>query len=270
MGLLSILLLSPLSPFLHRFTFHIPTFLFFIFVGTLTYNLVAFPFSANNRLKVYFIQTVDLESGINRAALSGAQPYVKNIISQIPSAMGKRIDCSDATRGRAGLTTCTWEGIPPRVVANVPDSVPPSLGFSDWLEFNVSRAAGVNQAHFWLYGRNTRACKIVFNGSISDFTVDGASSDDRFQRVPFRGSQEIRLWRREWEKPWDVNVRWPISEGKADGEDGIDGKVVCLWSDDNETGRIPALDELRKFAPEWVAISKLADGLVEGEKKFMV
>lgn len=41
----AILLLLPLSPFLHRFSFQIPTFLFLVLVGTLIYNLVAFPFS---------------------------------------------------------------------------------------------------------------------------------------------------------------------------------------------------------------------------------
>src|SRR5438046_1945624 len=64
-ALFSIILLLPLGPFAHRFTYHIPYFLFLVFVGTLIYNLVAFPFSASNRYKAYFIQTVDLESGQN-------------------------------------------------------------------------------------------------------------------------------------------------------------------------------------------------------------
>src|SRR5437667_8226428 len=138
MGLISILILAPLGPFLHRFTYHIPLFLLFVFIGTLIYNLVAFPFSANNRLKVYFIQTVDLESGINRVALTGVQPYVRDIIDYIPSASGQEIDCSLALHGRAGLTTCTWAGPAPRVVSNVPDGAPPSLGYNGWLEYNVS------------------------------------------------------------------------------------------------------------------------------------
>jgi len=269
MGLISILILAPLGPFLHRFTYHIPVFLLSILIGTLIYNLVAFPFSAGNRLKVYFIQEVDLESGINRVSLTGVQPYVRDIINHIPSASGQDVDCSAASRGKAGLTTCTWEGLPPRVVRNVPDGAPPSLGYRSWLGYNISKF-GENRAKFRLYGLNTRACKLVFDKPIFDFSVRGASVDDRFERVPLRGSQEIRLWHRDWEEPWDVEVRWPVSEGKAGGSEGRDGKVVCLWSDDNGVGVIPALDEVRKFVPEWVAISKLADGLVEGEKKFVV
>ncbi|KAI9775249.1 MAG: hypothetical protein M1839_001367 [Geoglossum umbratile] len=270
MGLVSILILAPLGPFLHRFTYHIPVFLLSILIGTLIYNLVAFPFSAGNRLKVYFIQAVDLESGINRVSLTGVQPYVRDIINHIPSASGQHVDCSVANRGRPGLTTCAWEGLPPRVVRNVPDGAHPSLGYRSWLGYNVSRIDGENRARFRLHGLNTRACKLVFDKPISDFSVKGASVDDRFERVPLRGSQEIRLWHRDWEEPWDVEVRWPVGEGRASGDEGMDGKVVCLWSDDNGVGVIPALDEVRKFVPEWVAISKLADGLVEGEKKFVV
>ncbi|KAH0542868.1 hypothetical protein FGG08_002728 [Glutinoglossum americanum] len=270
MSLISILILAPLGPFLHRFTYHIPLFILLVFIGTLIYNLVAFPFSANNRLKVHFIQTVNLESGINRVSLTGVQPFVRGIIGDIPSASGQKIDCSPAVRGGVGLTTCSWTGPAPRVVGNVPDGAPPSLGYEDWLHYNASRVDGKNRAKFRLYGLNTRACKIVFDKPISDFSVEGASVDDRFERVPPSGSQEIRLWRREWERPWDVDVRWPVSKGKKDGDEGMDGKVVCLWSDDNEIGVIPALDEVRKFAPEWVAVSKLADGLVEGEKMFML
>jgi hypothetical protein len=50
----------------------------------------------------------------------------------------------------------------------------------------------------------------------------------------------------------------------------MEGKVVCLWSDTNREGIIPALDEARKFLPVWTAVTKLGDGLVEGEKRFIV
>src|SRR5437016_5954298 len=133
MGLLSILLLAPLSPFLHRFTFHIPMFLFLIFVGTLIYNLVAFPFSANNRLKVYFIQDVDLDTGKNNVSLTGVHDYVRSIMETIPSAAGQDIQCLYDTRGKAGLTKCPWEGLAPKVVKNVSDGEPPENGYRDWL-----------------------------------------------------------------------------------------------------------------------------------------
>jgi hypothetical protein len=39
------LLLAPIGPFVHRFTYHVPTFVFLICIATMIYNLVAFPFS---------------------------------------------------------------------------------------------------------------------------------------------------------------------------------------------------------------------------------
>lgn len=267
----TILILAPLGPFLHRYTFHIPTFLLLVFAGTLIYNLVAFPFSPTNRLKLYFIQTVDLDTGINEVSLTGiGDPYLMETINNLPSSAGRHINCSPSSTGKAGLTKCAWEGLPPRVVPNTHPEVPPKYGYSEWLSFNVSRNVSTNEASFHLSGRNTRACKIVFNSPISDFSVDGSGEDNRLKRVSEEGSKEIRLWSRTWEKPWDVKVRWAVSEGKQAGEEGLDGRVVCLWSDENETGIIPALDEVRHFAPEWVAVTKADVGLVEGSKAFLV
>ncbi|KAI9812182.1 MAG: hypothetical protein M1827_004848 [Pycnora praestabilis] len=265
----SIFILVPLSPFLHRFTYHVPTFLFLIFIGTLIYNLLAFPFSSNNRLKLYFIQTVDLETGINQVSLTGIEEYVRQTISTLPSAADQDIQCEDST-SRLGLKRCGWNGLAPKVNFNIPHGVPPEIGYADWLSYNVTRVEGKNEALFHLFGRNTRACKLLFDKPISHFSVDGAGTDKRYKAVPEAGSKEARLWSREWEKPWDVNVAWPISGGKEEGQEGLDGSVVCLWSDSNESGVIPALDEVKMYAPVWVAASKLTDGLVEGSKRFLI
>ena len=266
----SLLILSPLGPYLHRYTYHIPTFLLCVFTGTLIYNLMAFPFSNNNRLKVYFIQEVNLDTGISEASISGiGHSFLDEIIQSLPSASGQSIRCSPSTR-RPGLTQCAWTGLPPRVVPNTHPDVPPSLGYADWLSFNITRQEGKNEARFHLWGRNTRACKVTFNRPISDFSVDGASKDSRFQRVPDEGSKEIRLWSRTWEKPWDMKVEWEAGEGQNDEGSGLDGRIICLWNDENGLGVVPALDEIRHFAPDWVAVSKLGDGLVEGSKTFLV
>lgn len=289
---LSTLLLVPLSPFLHRFTCHLPAFLFLIFTGTLIYNLLAFPFSPNNGLKVYFQQQIYLDTGINRVSLTGLDPYVRRIIADIPSAAGQHIDCSDPDYvARSGLTKCMWEGPAPHVVpsgsgSNSSHVLAEKVDYRSWLTYNVSRPSpDKNEATFTLVGRNTRACKLVFtNKRIADFNVTGATSDPRYARVGEPGSKEIRLWRREWEKPWTVDVSWDgdggrSGSGKGGGdrhgkEEGkgspLEGHVVCLWSDDNETGVIPALDEVRRFMPVWSAVTKLGDGLVEGRKRFRI
>ncbi|MCJ1365112.1 hypothetical protein MMC16_004232 [Acarospora aff. strigata] len=260
----TVLILTPLAPFLHRWTYHVPGFLLLVLTGTLIYNLIAFAFSTNNRLKLRFIQTIDLETAINEVSLTGVEEsHLAETIRNLPSAAGQDLSCK---KDSGGLSTCSWHGLPPRVVGNTHPNIPPELGYADWLSFNVTRTEGQTEAHFHIVGRNTRACKITFDSPISEFSVDGAGHDRRFQSVSPDGSNEVRLWSRTWEKPWDVNIKW---ESHSE-EGGLDGKVVCLWSDVNETGVIPAFEEVTRFAPEWVAITKLRDGLVEGSKRFMI
>ena len=266
----SVMLLLPLGPFAHRFTYHIPSFLFLVFIGTLIYNLVAFPFSANNRYKAYFIQTVDLETGQNEVALLGLEDYIRPIISAIPSAAGQSISCVSREEIRSGLKYCSWEGIAPRVVPNFPAGTPPEKAYAKWLSYNVSRTTGQNLARFNISAQNSRACVLRFDRPIKGFNVLGGSRDDRFDPVPEMGSDQIRLWHRDWDRSWTVDVEWPVSDGKQPGDEGLEGKVVCLWSDDNVEGVIPALDEIRRFAPDWSAVSKAQDGLVEGVKRFMI
>jgi hypothetical protein len=60
-------------------------------------------------------------------------------------------------------------------------------------------------------------------------------------------------------------------EGSGDSKGGLDGRVVCLWSDGNKVSdEIPALHEIRRYLPVWAIASKLADGLVEGSVPFMI
>jgi hypothetical protein len=153
---------------------------------------------------------------------------------------------------------------------NTPSGAPPEKGYREWLSYNVSREAGKNSARFALSGLNTRSCVLRFDRAIKNFNVIGSVKDDRFDAVPEVGSDQIKLWHRDWEKEWIVDVDWAVGEGKQEGEEGMEGKVVCLWSDDNVAGVIPALDEVRRYAPDWVAIAKLSDGLVEGWKPFIV
>ncbi|KAL3419589.1 peptidase family m28 family [Phlyctema vagabunda] len=268
----SVLLLLPVAPFIHRITHQIPTFLFFIFVGTLIYNLVAFPFSENNRYKAYFQQTVDLETGISNVTFAGIETYILDIISHIPSATGQEILCSSNPSIRSGLSFCSYTGPAPNVVGNVPKGVPPEKGYKDWISYNVTRVSKENAARFHVSGLETRACSIRFNTPITAFRVKDAASHGKFggDDVPDSGSDQIKLWSRDWNKEWVVDVEWDVSEGKQPGDEGLEGRVVCSWSDNNLPGVIPALDEAQRFAPSWTSIVKTAEGLVEGSKPFVV
>ncbi|KAG0652109.1 Vacuolar membrane protease [Hyphodiscus hymeniophilus] len=270
-ALFSILLILPMGPFMHRISTPLPTFLFLVFLGTLIYNLVAFPFSANNRYKAYFQQTVDLDSGINHVTLAGVEDYIREIITYIPSASGQAIDCTARPGIRDGLSFCSYEGTAPKVVNNIKDGIPPEKGMSDWLTYNVSRVEGQNKATFHVSGIETKACVIRWDEPFKAFHVHGAAyNEGKWSDVPATGSDQIKLWHRDWNREWIVDVEWPVSPGKQEGEEGRTGQVVCLWSDHNTPGTIPALDEAQKFSPKWTSVVKLTEALVEGSKAFVV
>lgn len=269
MAVSTIILFSPLVPILHRFSWHIPSFLLLILVGTLVYNLIAFPFSADNRVKLFFLQQVDLDNGNNSVSLQGVTPFVRDAIQQLPSVAGQQPTCVQAGFAN-NLEKCSWEGLPPNV-ANQPSTISSKFKYEGWVSFNSSRVNGSdsdNKARFMVSGRNTRACRLTFDTPITAFSVQGqAPRDKRFPPVPEAGSGEIRLWSRTWDRTWTVDVSWDNSE---ENNGTIGGQVVCLWSDANQNGVIPAFDEALHYVPDWVAVTKAADGLVEGYKRFTI
>lgn len=261
---LSILLLLPTSPFIHRLSSRVPAFLFFVFVGTLVYNLIAFPFSEHNRLKVFFQQKVNLDTGVNNVSLTGLDHYVQQIAAEMPSAAGQALNCTTPElASRRGLTTCSWIGLPPNVVSSDPVRAA-SHDYASWVTLNASRVPlTACDASFRLSGLNTRACKLQFDSPLADFNVTGAAPHDpRYVKVPDNGTYELRLWSREWDRTWDVNVRL------KDAAASFTGRAVCLWSDQNDEAAIPALTEVRKSMPVWSIVTKFGDGLVEGSKGF--
>lgn len=288
-AILSILLFLPLSPFLHRYTPHIPAFLFLVFVGTLLYNTLAFPFSPANRLKIFFLQRIDLDTGATSTSLTGIStpPFLQDTIQPLPSAAAHTPLCAPSQL-RKGLTECSWPGLPPRVVPSTHPVMQPNIAgsshnhtappsYADWLTFNATRLSpNKNSARFHIPGRETRACKILFSAPISTYHVHGSNPQSPFQKISPEGGKELRLWSRTWDRGWDIDISWDGRDGEEEEEDraregkaaGLQGRVVCLWSDWNTPGLIPALDEVAKYAPEWVAVSKCADGLVEGSKAF--
>ena len=325
MAAFSILLLSPILPFIHRFTWHIPMFMLLVLIGTLIYNVLAFPFSENNRLKLRFQQEIDLDaittlehSRINNTvSLIGPPGYVQDTILSLPSSSGQALRCHDI-QSYPGLVKCSWTGLPPEVV-HTGSRLPLKTQMKSWVNYNISRPVldtstsssvsanrsgrtrKANSARFTLSGRNTRACKLVVDrpALISNFHVHGSGPNDkRFPPVPSEeegGTREIRLWSRTWDRAWVVDVEWEYLDedyyayvdGQADGDDGklessseaklkpkpepgLTGNVICLWSDENHEGVIPALDEVRHFAPLWTTVTKAEDGLVEGRKRFEI
>ena len=268
MAVFTIILFSPMVPFMHRYTWHVPMFLLLVLAGTLIYNLVAFPFSGNNRLKLFFQQEVDIVSGANNVSLYGADHYLQRAISNLPSAAGQPLDCVRADNFST-RKKCFWRGLPPVVNSVNPDLSPSSM-YRSWMYFNASQIANgtdASKARFVIHGKDTRACKLVFDSPIRKFKVKGqAPVDERFAPVPDGGSKEIRLWSRTWNRTWTVDVKWDHDASKP----RLKGKVVCLWSDVNQRGVIPAYDEALHYFPDWAIVTKGGDGLVEAFERFSI
>lgn len=278
---LTVLLLLPLTPFLHRFTWHIPTFLFFIFVGCLVYNLLAFPFSREARMKHYFVQSVDLDTGVNNVTLTGLDGYVQQIISELPSAASETIHChdvGDAGDRRQGLKRCSWHGLPPNVVPDPGDEVAVAPysnhtkkeknRYAKWLDYTITPTSN-QTATFHFQGQNTKAYRLAFHNPVSSVQIEDGATDSRFRTVPSSGSgsSEVHIFSREWHKAFTVNVSWPESAGPVKGQKGV---VKALWSDANVREVVPAFDEVRRFEPVWSVVSKAGDGLVEGWREWEV
>jgi hypothetical protein len=294
-------LLLPLAPFVHRVSHHVPVFLAAVFVGTLVYNLVAFPFSAGARYKVYFVQTLDLATDANRVCYHGVEEYVGTVVASLPSASGQEVDCTGGSK-RAGLVSCCFDGVatPPRLTGTV-GGQDEGKGYGHLVAVNASRT-GDHAARIEVVANNTKACFLEFEEPVSGLSVHGSSGwDGRFGQYPDAGVKNIRLWHRGWDEKWVVDVQWrdkdkdgeAVAPGDGDGvsssstlsngdwevlgdEDlrkrgeGLKGTVVCMWSDANVPGTIPALDEALQFVPAWVAVTKLSEGLVEGRRPFEV
>lgn len=277
-ALLSIMILNPLRPFLHKLSAYVPLVLLLVFAGTLAYNLLAFPFSTESKLKVYFLQRVDLDAGTNTVSLTGLDGYLQVIIAELPSAAGQSLNCSTSPlRAREGLRQCSWSGLQPNVVGNGNVSVShvhASVKPRNLLQYEVTTSN--NTAVFKISARNSRACSIRFDKPAAAVAVKGGSSDERIPQVGPDGSREVRLWHRDWDRVWEVSLRWDEADQRQQqhalekGKLGVEGHVVCLWSDANTPGVIPALDEVWRFMPAWAMVTKGADGLVEGSKAFSI
>lgn len=289
----SVLLILPLMPFMHRVTHHIPLFLLCVFVATLVYNLVAFPFSPASRYKAFWQQTINLDTGVSTVKFGGIEEYLRRIIAELPSAAGKSVNCHDSTV-RVGITDCDYDGsdIPPNVAGNVMDGLPPLNGYKKLVSLKVTPGSEPGQARLTVDAKNTKSCYLKFAKPIKKFTVAGGNDwDDRFGRFPDSGLNHILLWRRDWDKVWDVDIEWDteaatahdidagyvagestdvVDELRARAAGGLDGNVTCIWSDLNTPGTVPAFDEAIQYAPAWAVLTKFAAGVVEGTKSFMI
>ena len=278
LAIFTVLLLLPLTPFLHRFTYQVPTFLFFIFIGCLVYNLFAFPFSRDARMKYYFVQHMDLDSGANNVTLAGLDGYVQDVIAEMPSAAGQPWNCGETSLlHRNGLVSCSWSGLPPNVIPRgygglevMKKGNKTEKPYQRWLRLNVTHDGST--ALFSLQGLNTKICRLSFDNAVEAVSIEGGATSPLQQAVGDDGSYQVKLFSRDWDKNFKVNVTWPAdtSLGAKGVAKGQTGRAWCSYADANTRGAIPAYDELHRNEPIWSVATKTADGLLEVYKSFVV
>ncbi|KAJ6531240.1 hypothetical protein B0H19DRAFT_1006053 [Mycena capillaripes] len=276
-SLLVFMLVIPVVPFTFKIHSGVASLFIIVFVLSTAYNLLAFPFSQTEPLKVFFQQTIALGNissphpQITHATttLTGLDYYTKDlIIPKLPSAIGQNLTCSK-TSARLGLESCQWETslLPSPGAYNSTGPVWPNR----WITANVIRL-GPNSARFYFWATNTRGCRLYFdNKRITRHSVLGGEPGMLPQfSSPAEGVSELRLWSRTWHRTWDVDVEW-------EGDSALEGRVACEWAEYESgsvgvatTGKIPALEEALAFLPQWAAVTKMADGLVEAWGTFSI
>lgn len=261
-GFLTIVLLLPMTPFMHRIKHHLPVFLFLVFVATFIYNLVAFPFSASYRFKYFFQQVVDIDSGTNTVAVDGVTEYVRDILHYIPAAAGQNITCRPSNR----VSSCRYDGS--HVVPNPVDGIE----LKDLVSIQATRSSDGRSVEVEVDAIDTRTCNLYFSQKIYGFSVQGGTSRDRRTGSdPSNGLSSVRLWRRKWEGPWTVTLQLGDHHSlDASAAEPFEVTASCSYSDANEAKRIPALTELKRYGPTWAVISKAGIGLVEIKKSAKV
>ncbi|XWX00496.1 hypothetical protein V2A60_008516 [Cordyceps javanica] len=276
-GSLTVILLLPLTPFVHRVNHQLPTFLFLAFIGTLIYNLSAFPFSSNYRFKYFFQQTIDVDLKTNQVSIYGVPEYTRGIIEALPGAAGQSIKC-EATDTRVGL--CVYDG------SAQPPDLAPGFEIRDLVTITASKSSDSKSVNLQVDAIDTRTCTISFSSPVASFSVENAAP---IEKRPSTGVTDVRLWRRKWEGPWNVTLQLGGSrsvgshsekgleeEGAFASEelkmraDAFEITASCSWSDANVATTIPAFTEFKRYAPRWAVLSKSSVGLVEVKKRVKV
>lgn len=287
----SLVLFLPVAPFADRLHSGLSGLAAIVLVLTLATALLSFPFTQERPFKLFFQQTVQLETGGGVRALTeltGLPGYVdRHFVQQLPSAWDAPMNCSIPNSARPSLMTCRWEGgllpLPKHHATGAAVSdLTLGRGIGDeWLSLATERI-GSSRARIALAGTNSRGCRLYFDHAVHDFSVRG--TDGAFlagYEIPPDGVRELRLFSRTWGNEFVVEVGWAgADEGVLDA--GLTGRAACEWAefasgvtggpadDDVDTGRIPALEELIQFLPLWAQPTKTADGLVEAWTSFAV
>lgn len=250
----AILSMAPLLPFAHKLYRGLSFALVVFLAASIIYCTLAFPFSTDSPLKVFFQQgiTLDTKEANNTVRLTGVRPWLEErIVPEIPSSW------NGSVRGEwdqlRDLSSRVWPSLPPNVDSTSPES---------WVSVKTSKTSpGIGEIS--IRGVNTRNCRIYFDSApVTSVSVHGAAPNTLAGWPVAKSVKELQLWSREWEKTFEVGVVWNTS-----ASEDLQGRVACGWA---ERALVPALEEVEAFLPRWARVTKRTYGLVEGEKHFKI
>jgi hypothetical protein len=250
---MAFLIILPLAPFVHKMHRIVFFIAILVLVVTTLNNVFAFPFDAQNPVKIRYKQIIDLDADINTVRLTGPSQYIRRIAAEIPSAVNSSLNCTFSAMPPLPkeLDTCTWNGLQPKSASGLP---------ATWMNASATLVKP-GYANFRIQASESRFCKIHFASSVKNVHVNGSSG--AFQQrwpIPSEGLRDLQLWSRTWDKEFLLNVGW-------DGDSGLSGRISCGW-DDISMGKIPSFDEVKAFIPSWSTVTKTEAGLLELSRKF--
>ncbi|KIL64017.1 hypothetical protein M378DRAFT_24781 [Amanita muscaria Koide BX008] len=269
-ALLCIFMVLPIAPFasgIHRYVTYIAAI---TFLGTLILNLSVFPFSQETPLKVYFQQSVHLnstntdltmsgnhlvEGEVIRAvtSLTGVPEFIENqVVSKLPSAWRKELNCGIDEAGRwKGLVTCSWE--------SGADMIPYPGGRpkQPWLSVSTQRT-GFTKARIEVEGKNARSCRFYFDQTlIVQVSLTPKTEIPVVSLYPTYKEEDggiLQYWAREWGKAIVIEVDFngiingtyhESDNGVSESGGNLRGRVACEWSE-YESGMVGLdLNEIR-------------------------
>ncbi|EMD33040.1 hypothetical protein CERSUDRAFT_118442 [Gelatoporia subvermispora B] len=316
LAVLSFMIFLPLAPFAHKLHIWLTLVAVALLAVSLIFTWITFPFTHERPFKVFFQQRLELhlpsssstgltitsdisspdhESAVRAVtSLTGLKGYVDRlVIPELPSSLGKDVQCGEDRYLRPGLLTCRWQsdllpspGGSHAIAGDISSLLASSnaLRSSDWLNATAERL-NTSSALISLKGTNTRVCRLYFDTPVTSYRVYDPELDSTpasrgelqpgFE-MPSEGVREIRLWSRTWDRGFVVEVGW-----EDRGHDfTMHGKVSCNWAeyasgaagseDPGASARIPAFEEVKQFLPLWALPTKVTDGLVEAFAPFSV
>ncbi len=229
-----------------------------------------------------------------RTVLVGVPKYLPDhVVPAFPSTFENPVECVDK-HGPSGTVRCSWDtsGIPAADGTRTSNStklVDPNKRMH-WMQADITRT-GTTSARFSIRPTNSRNCRIYFDSrNLSKFTVLESGKVGAEPRSPYvmpeEGVKELRLFARDWNRVFVVDVEWhgdnSFFAGDDIGEpDSLQGWIACEWNE-YASGRvgsqeehlpgsiIPAFEEIISYAPKWVSVSKLQHGLLEVSAPFVI